>query len=147
MVAMEMKKHEIKLEISIPEELVIYGMKNEFSQVLLNVINNAKDALTQNEGKKPFIRIAAKSHADKVEITIEDNGGGIPIEILPRVFDPYFTTREEGKGTGIGLYMSKMIIEEHMNGLLSAQNSNEGAIFTIIMNSTVQDDEKSVYAV
>ena len=74
----------------------------------------------------------------------EDNGGGIPAEILSRIFEPYFTTKAEGKGIGIGLYMSKMIIEEHMNGFLNARNSHEGAIFTISMDAIFQEDEKGI---
>jgi len=144
MIVGEIKKHEIKLEIFVPDELVIYGMINEFSQVILNVINNAKDTLIQNKSKNPFIRITAKRDDTKVEITIEDNGGGIPAEILSRIFEPYFTTKAEGKGIGIGLYMSKMIIEEHMNGFLNARNSHEGAIFTISMDAIFQEDEKGI---
>ena len=64
-------------------------------------------------------------------MTIQDNAGGIPDEILPRVFEPYFTTKEQGKGTGIGLYISKLIIESNMSSLLEVENNNNGALFTI----------------
>ena len=67
----------------------------------------------------------------KVIIKVSDNGGGIPPEAMGSIFDPYFTTKDPTKGTGLGLYMSKVIVEDHMHGKLSAENTEEGAIFTI----------------
>ena len=72
---------------------------------------------------------------DKVIALIRDNAGGIPEEIIGRVFDPYFTTKEEGKGTGIGLYMAKMIIERNMGGRITVRNTDEGAEFRLELPS------------
>jgi PAS domain S-box-containing protein len=123
----------IECQIEIPEDIFIHGYKNEFSQVIFNLISNAKDALITNPPKTPWIKIHVKNNTTSAEISVSDNGGGIPSDILPSIFDPYFTTKEEGKGTGIGLYMSKKIIEEHMKGILNVRNTKDGACFTIIL--------------
>ena len=101
------------------------GFRNEFQQVVLNLINNAKDALLENsiENAKIFISLNERM------IVVSDNGGGIEDEVLERIFEPYFTTKEQGKGTGMGLYMSKMIIEENMNAKISAVNIQDGVEF------------------
>jgi|GEM_PF-1094457 len=109
------------------DDFEIYGFKNEFQQVILNIVNNAKDAFIENQIKKPSISIILK---DKTVI-IKDNAGGIDDEIIDRIFEPYFTTKEQGKGTGMGLYMSSMIIEDNMGGELTISNQNGGAVFTI----------------
>ncbi|MCV6607601.1 MAG: PAS domain-containing sensor histidine kinase, partial [Campylobacterales bacterium] len=108
-----------------------YGYENELCQVILNLINNSKDALNENRKENKKINISLTQEETKAVITISDNGGGIPKDILKQIFDPYFSTKEEGKGTGIGLYMSKMIIEENMEGEIIAHNSEDGAVFTI----------------
>ena len=79
----------------------------------------------------PKIDIGVEKVGDRVVTLIRDNAGGIPEEIIDRVFDPYFTTKEEGKGIGIGLYMAKMIVERNMGGRLTVRNTDEGAEFTI----------------
>ncbi len=113
-------------------ETLVSGFSSEFRQVLMNLVQNAKDALADKTGEK-YIQIAVLALKDSVNISISDNGGGIPEDALNKIFDPYFTTKPQGKGTGIGLYMSKMIIEEHMKGKISASNSDEGAVFTIYL--------------
>lgn len=100
---------------------------SEFQQVLLNIISNAKDALIENN--IPHGKISIKLQNKK--ITIKDNAGGIKDEVIDRIFEPYFTTKPQGQGTGLGLYMSKIIIEKKMDGVLSVKNNNEGAEFTI----------------
>ncbi|MEA3553687.1 MAG: cache domain-containing protein [Campylobacterota bacterium] len=109
----------------------IVGYESEFKQVVLNIINNAKDEITNNNIKNGKIDILLKNN----QIQIKDNAGGIPLEIMDRIFEPYFTTKKQGQGTGIGLYMSKMIIEEKSLGTLSAKNDTNGAIFTIRFNN------------
>ena len=113
------------------EDIEIEGYKNEFSQVLVNLLNNAKDILVEKDVCPAYIRIFVIQGDDKLVLKVCDNGGGIPDSQLEKIFDPYFSTKEEGKGTGIGLYMSKMIIEDHMYGKLSVSNTAEGACFSI----------------
>jgi len=83
------------------------GYPGEFSQALLNLVANAKDAVVENRSESRRIRICMEGEMDQIRIEVEDNGGGIPEEILSRIFEPYFTTKEQGLGTGVGLYMSR----------------------------------------
>ncbi|GFE61844.1 cache domain-containing protein [Geobacter sp. AOG2] len=110
---------------------VIYGYPNEYSQVLLNVLINARDALSERNIRNPEIRVDIRSEEGKSVVTISDNAGGIPESIIGRIFDPYFSTKSPDKGTGVGLFMSRNIIEGSMNGSLTACNSAEGAEFRI----------------
>ena len=112
------------------DEFVYHGFKSEYQQVILNLINNAKDILLQNKVENPTIEIELQSN----KIRVKDNGGGISKDVIDRIFEPYFTTKEQGKGTGMGLYISKMIIEENMNGKLSVINAKDGALFEIDFN-------------
>ena len=105
------------------EDIEIYGFENELIQVLINIINNSRDALISNEIEKRLIFINASIKQDNLEINIKDNAGGIPSEIIHRVFEPYFTTKHKGMGTGIGLYMCKEIVNRHMNGSIKVENS------------------------
>ncbi len=119
--------HGIQL-VESGEEITVVGYANEFSQVLLNVINNAKEAIVQSGVTAGRICVELDTENGFALVRISDNGGGIPAETLPRVFDPYFTTKE--KGTGIGLYMTKLILE-HMDGFIAVDNIQDGAEFTI----------------
>ncbi len=108
------------------EDFFIDGYKNEFKQVILNIISNAKDALFQiRENRSINIELKDKS------IIIRDNGGGISEDIIDRIFEPYFTTKEQGKGTGMGLYISKVIIENNMDAKLLVKNIEDGVEFSI----------------
>ncbi len=127
--------HNIVCEINNSHNIIIYGYKNEFSQVILNLINNAKDALQQNSIKDAKITIDIVPLKDSVVIKVKDNAGGIEQNIINKVFDPYFTTKHKSNGTGLGLYMSKMIIEKNMGGILSVENDKDGAVFTIQLNN------------
>ncbi len=109
-------------------DFYIDAYKSEFKQVILNLLNNAKDVLVERDIKDAKIEIILKDN----EINICDNAGGVPDNIIQRIFEPYFTTKEQGKGTGIGLYMSKMIIDDSIEGKLSVQNNNNGAVFKIV---------------
>ncbi len=115
----------------LPETLVS-GFSSEFRQVLMNIVQNAKDVLADKHGNKKIL-VTVSALDENVTISISDNGGGVPETIKHKIFDPYFTTKPEGKGTGIGLYMSRMIIEEHMGGKLSVRNNEEGAVFVIVL--------------
>jgi len=126
--------HNIEIELDL-DEIYIFGYKNEFMQVILNLLSNAKDAIEEKKLQNPnFVgKIYVSCKKDKynnIIITIKDNAGGISEEIKDRIFEPYFTTKEEGKGTGIGLYMVKEILER-MNGKIEVENDNEGAKFII----------------
>ncbi len=125
--AVQIKSHNIKLSLK-GEDKIISGFESEFKQVILNLVNNAKDSVIENNIENPRISIEIL----KNRILIKDNGGGIPSEVLNRIFEPYFTTKDQGSGTGLGLYMSKMIIEDNMHGKLSVWNENGWAIFEII---------------
>jgi signal transduction histidine kinase/ABC-type nitrate/sulfonate/bicarbonate transport system substrate-binding protein len=103
------------------------GFKTEFQQVILNLINNSKDEIVKREIKDGLIKIIL----EKYSVRVQDNGGGIPDEVLPRIFEAYFTTKGVGEGTGIGLHMSKTIVEEHLNGKIWARNIESGAEFII----------------
>jgi len=116
------------------DECKIDIIKNEFRQVILNLIANAKDELLQRDVNNPKIEIKIIEEDDICSIKVIDNAGGISPKTLERVFEPYFSTKEQGKGTGLGLYMSKRIIEESMKGKISVENGEKGAVFSIIMS-------------
>jgi signal transduction histidine kinase len=121
----------IAIDVKMPEAVAATGYPNEFAQVLLNILNNARDVLLERRVRSPKLAIRVFSDQGRSVVTIADNAGGIMAEDLDRVFDPFFTTKEEGQGTGIGLYMSKIIIEQNMSGRLTARNIAEGAEFRI----------------
>ncbi|NQY24741.1 MAG: HAMP domain-containing histidine kinase [Campylobacteraceae bacterium] len=114
-------QEKIVVSLIIKEELSTYGFYNELSHVLLNMISNSKDAL-KNKSNNKLIKIVLKCQNNFIVIKIYDNGGGIKQEALPHIFDPYYTTKYKSAGTGIGLYMSKQIIEKHMNGNIKCKN-------------------------
>jgi|GEM_PF-1988431 len=117
-----------------------YGLGNEFKQVILNLLNNAKDAIIESKQKSGTIAITINKKDDTITTSIEDSGGGIDLEVINRIFEPYFTTKEEGKGVGLGLYISKMIIEENMHGKLDVENSPKGALFKIQLIDSGEDE-------
>jgi C4-dicarboxylate-specific signal transduction histidine kinase len=121
------------IRISITEQTMVsvFGYSNEYAQVLLNILGNAKDVLVERNVAAPRIDIDISRDGDRSIVTITDNGGGIDTAVLPWIFDPYFTTKEKMQGTGIGLYMSKMIIEQNMGGSLTARNVDGGVEFRI----------------
>ncbi len=111
---------------------VIFGHPNEFSQVLLNILFNARDAfLDRKVAKDREVAIKVFKDGGRAVLTISDNAGGISEVIMEKIFDPYFTTRGPEQGTGIGLYMSKIIIEKNIPGRLSVRNTERGAEFRI----------------
>jgi signal transduction histidine kinase len=133
----------IKIIVEIEKDCFVNGYKNEFQQVLLNIINNSKDAILSAREKKTIkegiVRIIVLDKEDEVFIDICDNAGGIPDDIIEKIFEPYFTTKFKSKGTGIGLYMSKMIIENSMHGYIFATNRNEGACFSIKLHKYTEN--------
>uniref|UniRef100_C6E954 histidine kinase n=1 Tax=Geobacter sp. (strain M21) TaxID=443144 RepID=C6E954_GEOSM len=121
----------LELVVRVDREAVVQGIPNEYSQVLLNILMNAKDALLERKVEHPKVEVRLFKEGEKAVVTITDNAGGIPPEIMDRIFDPYFTTKGPDKGTGIGLFMSKTIIEKNMKGSLTVINQPEGAQFRI----------------
>jgi len=121
----------IRVTISADQDVAVTGYPGEYSQVLLNIIANAGDACAERCVSDPRIDIVTTIENGRSVVYVRDNCGGIPDEIMPKIFDPYFTTREPDKGSGIGLYMSKVIIELNMGGSLTARNLNGGAEFRI----------------
>ncbi|KAB0663445.1 transporter substrate-binding domain-containing protein [Oryzomonas japonica] len=128
-----LRNYGITIAFDAEPNVCIVGYPNEYSQMLINIINNAKDVLLERKILKPRITIRVFRDNALAVATIADNAGGIDADVLPKVFDPYFTTKEPGKGTGIGLYMSKVIAEKNMEGRLIARNLADGAEFRIEM--------------
>ncbi len=122
-------------------DATLYGYSNEFKQVLLNLINNAKDAITARIRGKEIdegcITISVEHDGTTARITVQDDGGGIDEAIFEKIFEPYFTTKFKSQGTGIGLYMSKTIIERNMEGRIYAENVNGGAKIVIELPESV----------
>ena len=121
------------MELNLDETCFINGFPNEYSQVILNLLNNSKDVLKERniqiENRKIIISLYKEN--GKSVVTVVDTGGGIPEDIIGRIFEPYFTTKDDETGTGLGLYMSKIIIEDNMKGKLTARNIQDGAEFRI----------------
>ncbi len=125
-----LKSHNIKINFNNKHSIIINGYPNEILQVILNILNNAKDVLIAKDKNHKKIDIEISSSNNQVKISICDNGGGISENILDKIFDPYFTTKHSKQGTGIGLYMSKKIIEQN-GGSIEVSNKNDGACFMI----------------
>lgn len=121
----------IKLEIDADETLSIYGLKNEYVQVIVSIFSNINDLIIEREILSPKIDIKLYINNDNSILSITDNLGGIKDENLSKIFNPYFTTKHQSMGTGLGLYIAKMIIEDTMNGSLNVKNINDGVTFTI----------------
>ena len=127
MIENSLQIYNIKVSTNIGKLKTFRTYESEVKQVLLNLIKNAEDALVENKVKNPEIVI----EINEMKCTISDNAGGIPTEIIDKIFDPYFSTKIKKNGTGLGLYMSKIIIEDHCGGILNVENSELGASFTI----------------
>ena len=122
---------QITVTVKMASDPIVIGHPNEFSQVLLNILFNARDAFLERKVAEREVEIEVSNEDKNAVVTVSDNAGGIPEEIMTKIFDPYFTTRGPEKGTGIGLYMSKIIIEKNIPGRLSVRNSDRGAVFRI----------------
>jgi C4-dicarboxylate-specific signal transduction histidine kinase len=132
MVKVIFDKNRIVVDINIVSDIKLNIYNGEFKQVLLNILNNAKDALIENQIEEKKINININLVKNGVDIAISDNAGGIPNSIIDKIFEPYFSTKAKN-GTGLGLYMSKIIIDEHLDGVLSVSNDDNGAIFKIFL--------------
>jgi ABC-type amino acid transport substrate-binding protein/nitrogen-specific signal transduction histidine kinase len=121
----------IDSNLDTTEAIKVDLISSEFSEVLINILNNAKDVLKQNNIKDPWVKINLKKVDNKAIICIEDNGGGIPENLLTKIFEPYFTTKHQSQGTGLGLHMSYKIVKESLKGNIYAKNGKDGAQFYI----------------
>jgi C4-dicarboxylate-specific signal transduction histidine kinase len=128
---------QIRLELECADDPVVKGYPGEFSQVILNILINARDAFAGQKIAEPLVRVRVSCEGGKTVILITDNAGGIPPDIIEKIFDPYFTTKGPDRGTGIGLFMSKSIIEKNMGGSLTARNLDHGAEFRIELQSSL----------
>ena len=131
LVSIVLEDEKIALKLRLPErEALVKGSANDLKQVLLNLVYNAVDVFRERKVEEPRIRIEVR-YNQKVFIAVRDNGGGIDPEILDKIFEPYFTTKYKARGTGLGLYMSKMIVEKRLRGKITAYNQRSGAAFLI----------------
>jgi C4-dicarboxylate-specific signal transduction histidine kinase len=121
----------LKIQTVVEEEVSIEGCSNEYAQVILNILLNSKDALLEQKTECPLVVLRLFNEHGKAVLTVADNAGGIPEAIIDKIFDPYFTTKGPDKGTGIGLFMSKAIIEKNIGGKLTARNIGGGVEFRI----------------
>jgi PAS domain S-box-containing protein len=126
----QIDKYNIEINLK-GKALEVVGYENEFKQAILNILSNAQDAINSNKIENGKIDILVYEEENQKCISIFNNGGNIPNEILDRIFEPYFTTKFETKGTGIGLYMTKTIIETSMGGEVFVKNKDNGVLFTI----------------
>ncbi|MBF0564024.1 MAG: response regulator [Nitrospirae bacterium] len=131
LVGVNFSSQNIAITINGDKTIQGIGYPNEFKQVILNVLHNALDTMEERDTKDRCIEVSLFSKDTYAVTTITDNAGGISSDIIDKIFAPYFTTKNEEKGTGIGLYMSKTIIEKNMGGRLFANNTGNGAMFTI----------------
>jgi len=132
----QMKHHGIATELKMNlacADATVYGYENELKQVLINIVNNAKDAIDESGKNNGKVTIEIRSEAKDVVNIISDSGVGIAPAIREKIFDPYFTTKEQGKGTGIGLYMAKTIIEQNMGGKLVLMENQGMTSFKITL--------------
>jgi len=134
----------ITLEVDLDESISFCGNKNLLSQVILNILGNAKDALCADILEDKMVFLSLKLENDLIIISIKDNGGGISEDIKEKIFDPYFTTKHQSQGTGLGLYMSMQIIQQHFNGTLEVFNTKDkngyGALFVITIPTKKIDE-------
>lgn len=132
-VSAQMEHHGIVCQLTVHDEPTVNGYQAEYIQVVLNILNNAIDALNHSGSPDRRILVTVSAENGRAVLSVQDTGGGIAPEALPHIFEPYYTTKGPGEGTGIGLYMAKSIIEKHMAGSVSARNMAEGAEFRICL--------------
>ncbi|MEO5355934.1 MAG: hybrid sensor histidine kinase/response regulator [Nitrospirae bacterium YQR-1] len=124
----------ISIESEYPaENIIISGFVGQYSQVLINLLNNAKDAIIEHKPENPLIRVQLYKDGENSVLSVADNGGGIAPGIIERICEPYFTSKEGSNGTGLGLFVAKNFIEKNMHGKLLYQNIEGGAEFKIVI--------------
>ncbi|MDD2780732.1 PAS domain-containing sensor histidine kinase [Sulfuricurvum sp.] len=128
-----LKNKGISIEISNPSDVRAKVYSRELLQVVINIIKNAKEALVMSNVSDPSIKIEIKEEGEMVDIAISNNGPSITTEVISHIFEPYFSTKDEKIGTGLGLYMSKIIVEKHLHGVISVHNMDGGVCFNITL--------------
>jgi C4-dicarboxylate-specific signal transduction histidine kinase len=131
------RMNNVALFTSGKTDVTIETYGSELVQILINLLNNAVDAIVDTEPTVRHVMISCTERDNDLLMVVEDSGGGIDDEIISKVFEPYFSTKSKN-GTGLGLYMAKMIIESHIGGSISVKNGQSGAIFTIVLPKTLQ---------
>ncbi len=129
LVGRRLEKYNIELKLDIKSGLILNGKINEIIQVFLILINNAVDAISESGVKIGKIFVTSNIDENNITVTVRDNAGGIDLNIIDNLFQPYFTTKGD-KGTGMGLFLARTIIEKHFNGTISVRNHQDGAEFT-----------------
>jgi len=138
----QFKAHDIELKLINNSNISIFIQKNDLIHILINILTNARDALNDSKQLHKEISITVSETEDEVSIIISDNGDGVEEKNISRIFEPYFTTKEQGQGTGLGLYMSKKILKEILNGDISVKNNVTGADFTIVLYKNTKKGSK-----
>jgi C4-dicarboxylate-specific signal transduction histidine kinase len=135
LIAPALNEKSVNLKIVIGDDchqLLLKINSSKISQVFLNLYKNSLDEFKSKQIEDPYIQTKCYKNSNHIIIEISDNAGGIPQNIIDKIFDPYFSTKSKN-GTGIGLYMSKIIIEQHLSGLIEVANENNGACFKIML--------------
>ncbi len=132
-----LENHDIKIEKNYQASVVTQTKKNDLMQIILNLIKNSMDAYIENDIKDCIIYIDTQSDEKEIIIMIKDKAGGICSKIIDKIFDPYFSTKDKKNGTGLGLYMSKMIIEDHLQGSLRVESHENKTSFFIVIPKAV----------
>ena len=133
----QLKNHNIEFIQEIDKNLSLLTYRKDVEHVLINLFSNARDAFEEKEIEKKYIKLKVFFEGKDCIVQVSDNAGGIPADVIDRIFDPYFTTKVQGKGTGLGLYMSKKLLETTIGATISVKNINDGAEFTIVMQDCV----------
>ncbi|MCK9336481.1 MAG: PAS domain S-box protein [Arcobacteraceae bacterium] len=140
------ENHFIKVNLNTDTSISYFGNENLLSQVMLNILSNSKDALLQNHIENKIVSISLMQEGENIKITIKDNAHGIPIDIIDKIFDPYFTTKHQSQGTGLGLYMSSQIIQNHFKGMLNVSTvedeDGKGAMFVVVFPKVREDNSR-----
>ena len=126
-----LSKEHITINTSLDTNIQIMGISNELTQIFINLLQNAKDAMSDIGDSEKTIYIQMSVEEDNIVITVQDSGHGIKEDILEKIFEPYFSTKHASKGTGLGLFMSRMIVQQSLGGTIYAKNNEQGALFTI----------------
>lgn len=128
------KKNKIQIRFMCNDDFEVQGYPNMLSHILLNLLNNSRDILVERSIKRPKIWIKLEKNESNYCIRVLDNGKGIDKDVIDKIFDPYFTTKDKKRGSGLGLYMTKSMVEKQMHGQIQVQNQRDGAEFKITLD-------------